>query len=139
MRIVVLDDYQDAFRTLSCFQRLASHEIRVFHDTVKEPAALAARLEDADAALLIQQRSALPRAVVVRLPGLRLVSQTGRNVGHIDHDACTERGVVVSAGGAGSPNAPTELAWGRNLSGLPHIPPGGGRAKSVPWPRPRGG
>ncbi len=46
MMIVVLDDYQDAFRTLSCFARLAGHTVRVFHDTVKEPEALAARLGD---------------------------------------------------------------------------------------------
>jgi len=45
MKIVVLDDYQDAFRTLSCFAGLAGHEVQIFHDTVKEPAALAARLE----------------------------------------------------------------------------------------------
>ena len=133
MRIVVLDDYQDAFRTLSCFPRLAGHEVRVFHDTVKEPAALAARLEHADAALLIQQRSALPRAVVERLPGLRLVSQTGRNVGHIDLDACTERGVVVSAGGAGSPSATAELAWGLILAALRHIPQEAERLKSGLW------
>src|SRR5215207_1358516 len=84
MKIVVLDDYQDAFRTLSSFARLAGHEVRVFHDTVKEPRALAARLGDTEAALLIQQRSALPRAVIEQLPSLKLVSQTGRNVNHID-------------------------------------------------------
>src|SRR3954447_19390296 len=27
MKIVVLDDYQGAFRTLSCFARLAGHEV----------------------------------------------------------------------------------------------------------------
>jgi D-3-phosphoglycerate dehydrogenase len=39
----VLDDYQDAFRTLSCFARLAGHEVQVFHNTVKEPAGLCCR------------------------------------------------------------------------------------------------
>ncbi len=64
MKIVVLDDYQDAFRTLPCFARLAGHAVRVFHDTVKEPEALAARLGDAEATVLVQQRSPLPRAVI---------------------------------------------------------------------------
>src|SRR5215207_5718494 len=122
MKIVVLDDYQDAFRTLSSFARLAGHEVRVFHDTVKEPAALAARLCDAEAVLLIQQRSALPRAVIEQLPELKLISQTGRNVSHIDLPACTERGIVVSAGGAGSPTATAELTWGLILAALRHIP-----------------
>src|SRR3954468_21829748 len=133
MKIVVLDDYQDAFRTLSCFARLAGHEVQVFHDTVKDPEALAARLGDAEAAVLVQQRSPLPRAVVERLPGLKLVSQTGRNVSHIDLPACTEQGVVVSAGGAGSPNATAELAWGLILAASRHIPQEVERLKSGLW------
>ena len=133
MKIVVLDDYQDAFRTLSCFARLAGHEVRVFHDTVKEPAALAARLGDAEAALLIQQRSALPRVVIEQLPGLKLISQTGRNVSHIDLPVCTERGIVVSAGGAGSPNATAELTWGLILAALRHIPHEVERLKAGQW------
>jgi D-3-phosphoglycerate dehydrogenase / 2-oxoglutarate reductase len=133
MKIVVLDDYQDAFRTLSCFLRLAGNEVLVFHDAVKEPEALAARLGDAEAAVLIQQRSALPRAVVERLPGVRLVSQTGRNVGHIDLAACTERGIVVSAGGASSPNATAELAWGLILAALRQIPQEAERLKAGLW------
>ena len=133
MRIVVLDDYQDAFRTLSCFTRLASHEVQVFHDTLKEPAALAARLGAAEAALLIQQRSALPRAVIEQLPGLKLISQTGRNISHIDLPACTENGIVVSAGGAGSPNATAELTWGLILAALRHIPQEVERLKAGLW------
>ncbi len=106
MKIVVLDDYQDAFRTLSCFARLAGHEVQVFHDTVKEPEALAARLGDAEAAVLIQQRSALPRAVIEQLPGLKLISQTGRNVSHID-----------------LPPAPSAASWSRQVERVRPTPP----------------
>src|SRR5215204_2891589 len=133
MKIVVLDDYQDAFRTLPCFAGLAGHEVRIFHDTVKEPATLAARLGDAEAALLIQQRSALPCAIIEQVPGLKLISQTGRNVSHIDLPACTERGIVVSAGGAGLPNATAELTWGLILAALRHIPQEVERLKSGLW------
>src|SRR5215213_8526205 len=133
MKIVVLDDYQDAFRTLSCFAGLAGHEVRIFHDTVKEPATLAARLGDAEAALLIQQRSALPCAIIEQVPGLKLISQTGRNVSHIDLPACTEHGIVVSVGGAGSPNATAELTWGLILAALRHIPQEVERLKAGLW------
>ena len=133
MKIVVLDDYQDAFRTLSCFAKLAAHEVRVFHRTAKDPAALAGRLGDADAVVLIQQRSALPRTVIEQVPGLKLISQTGRNVSHIDLPACTERGIVVSAGGAGSPHATAELAWGLILAALRHIPQEVERSKAGLW------
>ena len=79
MKIAVLDDYQNAFRQLAGFARLKGHEVVVFHDTEKDPAKLAARLADADAVLLTQQRSPFPRAVIEKLPMLKLVAQTGRN------------------------------------------------------------
>src|SRR3954468_120540 len=63
----------------------------------------------------------------------RLVSQTGRNVGHIDLAACTERGIVVSAGGASSPNATAELAWGLILAALRQIPQEAERLKAGLW------
>src|SRR3954466_10792573 len=122
MKIAVIDDYQDAFRKLAAFSRLKGHEVVVFHDTEKDPAKLAARLADADAVLLTQQRSPFPRAVIERLPKLKLIAQTGRNTNHIDVAACTEKGIVVAAAGSGTPNATAELAWGLILASLRHIP-----------------
>ena len=122
MKIAVLDDYQDAFRSLACFARLKDHDVVVFRDTEKDPARLAARLKDADAVVLTQQRSPFPRAVIEKLPRLRLIAQTGRNTNHIDVAACTERGVVVAAAGASPPHSTAELAWGLILASLRHIP-----------------
>ncbi len=122
MKIAVIDDYQDAFRKLECFSRLQGHEVAVFNDTEKDPVRLAARLKDADIVLLTQQRSRFPRAVVERLPKLKLISQTGRNTGHIDVAACTERGVLVSGAGGGNPSPTAELTWGLIVSALRSIP-----------------
>lgn len=133
MKIAVLDDYQDSFRKLECFSRLKGHDVVVHHDTEKDPARLAERLKDADAVLLTQQRSPFPRAVVERLPKLKLISQTGRNAVHIDVAACTEKGVVVCAGGVGNPNPTAELTWGIILSALRHIPREVERLKQGSW------
>ena len=133
MKIAVIDDYQDAFRKLECFPRLKGHDVIVYHDTEKDPAKLADRLKDAHAVLLTQQRSPFPRAVLERLPKLKLISQTGRNAGHIDVAACTEKGIVVSAGGAGNPNPTAELTWGLILSALRHIPHEVERLKQGRW------
>ncbi|NIO10963.1 MAG: D-2-hydroxyacid dehydrogenase family protein [Deltaproteobacteria bacterium] len=122
MKIAVLDDYQDAFRALDCYKKLSGHEVLVFNDTEKDPERLAQRLKDVEAVILTQQRSRFPRAVIERLPNLKLVNQTGRNAGHIDVDACTEHGIVVSAGGSGDPHTTAELTWGLILSALRHIP-----------------
>jgi len=122
MKIAVIDDYQNAFRTLNCHAKLKDHEVVVYTDTEKEPARLAERLKDAEAVVLTQQRSRFPRAAIERLPKLKLISQTGRATAHIDVAACTERGIVVSAGGAGNPHATAELTWALILAALRHIP-----------------
>jgi len=133
MKIAVIDDYQNAFRTLACFSWLKGHEVAVFTDTEKDPAKLAARLQDADIVLLTQQRSRFPRAVVERLPKLKLISQTGRNIGHIDIAACTERGVLVAGAGGGNPNPTAELTWGLIVSALRSIPYEVQRLKEGHW------
>ena len=122
MKIVVIDDYQNAFRTLKCYPRLKDHEVVVFNDTEKDPARLAERLKDAEVVLLTQQRSRFPRQVIESLPKLRLISQTGGNTSHIDVAACTEHGIIISARGGGRPHTTAELAWGLILSALRHIP-----------------
>src|SRR3990170_4228802 len=122
MKIAVIDDYQNAFRTLRCYAKLKGHEVLVYNDTEKDPARLAERLKDADAVILTQARSAFPRVLIERLPKLRLISQTGRSTGHIDIAACTEHGVVVSAAGFATPHPTAELTWGLILAALRHIP-----------------
>jgi D-3-phosphoglycerate dehydrogenase / 2-oxoglutarate reductase len=122
MKIAVIDDYQNAFRTLRCYPKLKEHEVVVYNDTEKDPARLAERLKDADVVLLTQQRSAFPRAVIERLPKLKLIGQTGRAATHVDIEACNERGIVVCAGGSGNSNATAELTWGLILCALRKLP-----------------
>lgn len=133
MKIAIIDDYQDAFRQLDCSKKLAGHELIAFTDTEKDPARLAARIGDAEVLVLTQQRSKLPRAVIEKLPKLKLVSQTGRNANHIDMAACTEKGIVVSAGGAGNPNPTAELAWALILAALRRIPQEVRRLQDGKW------
>src|SRR3954469_3579734 len=104
MKIVIPDDYQDAVRTLDCFGKLSGHEVLIYNDSVKDVAALAARFQDADALVLIRERTVVGEELLARLAHLRFISQTGRGIPHLDLAACTRRGVVV-AGGGGSPYA----------------------------------
>ncbi len=122
MKIAVLDDYQNAFRTLKCFPKLSAHEVVVFTDPETDIGRLAERLKDADAVVLTQQRSSFPRALIEKLPNLKLIGQTGRAATHVDLEACSEKGIVVSAGGSGNPNATAELTWGLILSALRNLP-----------------
>ena len=122
MKIAVIDDYQNAFRTLKCFAKLGAHETIVYNDTEKDPARLAERLKDTDAVILTQQRSRFPRAIIELLPKLKVISQTGRNIAHVDLEECTEKGIVVCAGGMGRPNGTAELTWGLIIAALRHLP-----------------
>ena len=133
MKIAVIDDYQDAFRTLRCYAKLKDHDVIVYTDTEKDPARLADRLKSVEAVLLTQQRSRFPGAVIERLPNLKLISQTGRATAHIDVEACTRHGIVVSAGGAGRPHTTAELTWGLILAALRHIPYEVNRLKAGYW------
>jgi D-3-phosphoglycerate dehydrogenase len=122
MRIAVIDDYQDVFRSLDAYGKLKGQDVKVFHNAAKDEQALIDMLKGAEAVILVQQRTAMPRKVIEALPDLKIISQTGRNTAHIDVAACKDRGVTVSAGGAGGPNATAELTWGLILSAARHIP-----------------
>jgi D-3-phosphoglycerate dehydrogenase len=82
----------------------------------------------------IRERSRFPRELIERLPNLKLISQTGRSTGHIDIEACTERGIVVTAGTHASPIAPAEMTWALILASRRHIPQEIDRMKRGEWP-----
>ncbi|HEY1236465.1 MAG TPA: D-2-hydroxyacid dehydrogenase family protein [Candidatus Binatia bacterium] len=122
MKIAVIDDYQNAFKTLKCFPKLSGHEVAIYPDPETSVEKIADRLKDADAVILTQQRTYFPRTLIEKLPKLKLIGQTGRAATHIDLEACTEKGIVVSAGGSGNSNATAELTWGLILSALRNLP-----------------
>jgi D-3-phosphoglycerate dehydrogenase len=94
MNITILDDYFDTLRTLRCFRKLDGHRVDVWTDHVQDTDALAERLKDTEALVLIRERTAIRAPLLDRLHRLRLISQ--RSVyPHIDIDACTRRGVIV--------------------------------------------
>lgn len=132
MRIVIPDDYQNAVQGLDCFARLTGHEVTIYADSVKDVSILAERFQDAEALVLIRERTAITEELLARLPKLRLICQTGRGMPHIDLAACTRHGVVVVAGG-GSPYAPAELTWGLILATLRHIPQEFAAMKAGKW------
>jgi D-3-phosphoglycerate dehydrogenase len=123
MRIAILDDYHDTLRTLDAFGKLAGHDVTIFNDHVQDVDALAARLADIEALVLIRERTQIRAPLLERLPKLKLISQ--RSVyPHIDIDACTRLGIVVSSSlHSDTPSyAAAELTWGLVLAALRQIP-----------------
>jgi D-3-phosphoglycerate dehydrogenase len=123
MRISILDDYHDTLRTLPCFRKLAGHQVTVWNDRARDVEALADRLRDTEILVLIRERTKIGAPLLERLDKLKLISQ--RSVyPHIDIDACTRRGVIVSSSQhPGTPSyAAAELTWGLILAAARQIP-----------------
>jgi D-3-phosphoglycerate dehydrogenase len=123
VKVSILDDYFDTLRTLPCFARLAAHDVTVWNDHVQEVDALAERLSDCEALVLIRERTEIRTPLLERLPRLRLISQ--RSVyPHIDVDTCTRLGVILSSSEhPGSPSyATAELTWGLVIAAMRRIP-----------------
>ena len=134
MKISILDDYHDTVRGLPCFAKLAGHEIEIWNDHVQDAGALAARLRDTEALVLIRERTEIRAPLIERLGKLRLISQ--RSVyPHIDVEACTRRGIVVSSGQhPGTPSyAAAELTWGLALAAMRQIPQQMASLKAGRW------
>lgn len=134
MKISILDDYHDTLRTLDCFKKLSSHEVEIWNDHVQNVDALAARLHDTEALVLIRERTEIRGPLLQRLDKLRLISQ--RSVyPHIDIEACTRLGIIVSSGQhPGTPSyATAELTWALALAAMRQVPQQMAALKAGKW------
>ncbi len=134
MKISILDDYHDTVRTLACFAKLAGHDVTIWNDHVQDVEPLAGRLRDAEALVLIRERTQIRAPLLERLPKLRLISQ--RSVyPHIDVDACTRLVIIVSSSQhPGTPSyATAEMTWGLILAAMRKIPQQMASLKAGTW------
>ena len=123
MKISILDDYQNTIRTLPSFAKLAGHDVAIWTDHTKDVDTLADRLHDTDALVLFRERTPIRAPLIDRLDHLRIISQVGWYP-HIDVDACTRRGIIVSSHMMpGRPSyATAELNWGLIIAAVRRIP-----------------
>ena len=121
-RVAILDDYQGVARRMADWTSLpAGTELVIFADHLNDAGAVAARLADFDAVVAMRERTAFPRALLEKLPRLRLLVTTGMRNASIDVGAAVERGVIV-CGTAGLPYPTAELTWGLILALVRRIP-----------------
>ncbi len=83
---------------------------------------LADRIKEAQALVLLRERTPIGEDLLKRLPNLKLISQNG-HVPHIDLEACSKHGVIVSSALSSRPSyAAAELTWGLIIAAMRHIP-----------------
>jgi phosphoglycerate dehydrogenase-like enzyme len=120
-KIAVLDDYQNVALSLADWSALdARATVTVFNDHLSDPDAVVERLQPFDIVCVMRERTPMTRAIVERLPKLRLIASTGGRNASIDLKAAEERGVEVVHTGYASP--PTiELTWALILGGARNL------------------
>lgn len=116
-RIVLLDDFGDAARHAADWSDLP---VEIVQDHL-QGTALQDRLRDADAVVLIRERTALTADLLAALPDLKLVVTTGMRNRVLDLAACDAHGVAV-CGTSSEPSPTVELTWGLILALARRIP-----------------
>jgi len=133
MKITILDDYQDMVRTLAAFGKVAGHDVTIWNDHTKDVDVLADRLKDTEALVLIRERTPIRAPILERLSRLRIISQVG-GFPHVDVEACTRRGVIMSSRMAGGPSyATAELNWGLMIAAMRRVPQEMAALKAGRW------
>lgn len=134
MKVHILDDWFDTLSCLPCFAKLEGHDTTVWTDHVEDLDVLADRLADAEAVVLFRERTKVTRALLERLPNLRLISQ--RSVyPHVDVPACTDTDVLLCSNmHGGTPSyAAAELTWALIMAGMRDLPAQMASAKAGNW------
>jgi D-3-phosphoglycerate dehydrogenase len=134
MKIVIPDDYQDMVHKLACYSLIAKHDVTRHRGPARDLDQLVERLRDADVVVAIRERVNFSRALLERLPRLKLLALVGRNVGTIDFAACTALGIPVSTGKSNSPDAPAELTIALMVASRRNVALEAERMRRGDWP-----
>jgi D-3-phosphoglycerate dehydrogenase len=133
-RCAILDDYQNVALKMADWSKVAGDlDIKVFTEHLGGPDAVVKALQGFSIVSAMRERTAFPRAVIEKLPDLKLLMTTGARNASIDVAACNERGIVVC--GTPSIGSPTSgIAVGLMLELTRRIGYECNRMKSgVPW------
>jgi D-3-phosphoglycerate dehydrogenase len=134
MKIVVPDDYQNLMDRLDCYKLIQHHDIVRYRAPARDLDQLVERLAYADVVISIRERVEFSRALLERLPKLKLIALVGRNSQAIDFKACTDLGIPVATGKSNSPVAPAELTVALILAARRNVALEAERMKRGEWP-----
>lgn len=112
-RVAILDDYQGVALEMADWASVEDRvDITVFRDHVSDHDELVGRLDTFDIIAVMRERTPFPRALLERLPNLRLIVTSGPVNAAIDVDAARDLGIVVcgTVGRNGIPGT-VELTW----------------------------
>jgi phosphoglycerate dehydrogenase-like enzyme len=134
-RIAILDDYQNVSLEMADWSPLAGRAvITVFNDHVSTVDEIVERLLPFDVVCVMRERTPLPRAVIERLPRLKLIASTGSRNAAIDMDAAAERGIVVNHTGYDA-SSTIEMTWALILASVRQVASENAYIRAGGWQR----
>ena len=121
INIAVLDDYQRVARQFADWGPVEQRaNLTVYHDHLADADAVVARLAPYDIVCVMRERTPLSRAILDRLPQLKLICSTGRRNASIDVQAAAQGGVtVLHTSYTATPTI--EHTWALILAGARHL------------------
>src|SRR5262249_3860724 len=134
MKIVIPNDYQDMVDQLKCFDLIRHHEVVRYREPAASFEQLVGWLRDADVIVAVRERVDFSRALLERLPKLKLLALVGRNATTIDFAAATSLGIPVSHGKSNSAAAPAELTVALIVASRRNIALEAERMRRGDWP-----
>ena len=131
----MLDDYQNIALSMADWSVLNKRAaITVFNDYMADPDDVVDRLQSFDIVCVMRERTPMTRAIIERLPRLRLIASTGMRNASIDLEAASERGVeVVYTGYSSTPTI--ELTWAVILASARNIVAENAALRAGGWQR----
>lgn len=133
MRVAVLDDIHDAYAATPAIARLRRRaHVHIFTAPFGSPEALAGF----DALIANRERTHFTRALIERLPDLRIIAQTGNHIYHVDLEAARAHGIVVGRTTTGGCTSAAELAIGLMIAVMRQIPQADHAMRQGQWPTP---
>jgi phosphoglycerate dehydrogenase-like enzyme len=134
-RVAVLDDFEQFADTVPAYETLKSTaNVTILRERLDTPEKLERALRDADAILLMRERTTLRDHEFSLLPRLKFVSQTGRTSRHLDLASATRRGIAVAGTPTDTGTSTKELTVGLILALLRKIPQVNMRMREEIWP-----
>jgi len=139
-RCAVLDDYQNAALQMADWSAVTKDvDVTVFNQRLGDLDAVARALQGFPIVCLMRERTPFPRALIEKLPDLKLLVTSGMRNAAIDVAAAKERGMVV-CGTDGAKHPTAELAIGLMIDLARNISVENARMKAgEPWQATIGG
>jgi phosphoglycerate dehydrogenase-like enzyme len=134
-RVYVLDDYEGLAATVRAHDELAARaDVTILRERLATDEALATTLRGAAALLLVRERTRFGERQLASLSNLKLISQTGRGIAHIDLPAATRLGIAVAVTPGDSGMATVELTFGLILAVARRICEIDRKMRAETWP-----